>query len=126
VVAAEVPTLAAGAGSRPNTVHAFAGRAMPVQRPATGDVFLFIYRIRHRYDAYSWVDNIRYCTVFALGKDIADAERIAINSVHQHGWRVLKTDTATPFAWAHFNDGGADSAHVANLKDFGVSFKLNR
>jgi hypothetical protein len=107
-------------------VHALTVRATPVQRRSTGDVFLFIYRIRHRYDAYGWVDNIRYCTVFALGKDIADAERVAINNVHQHGWRVLKTDTATPFSWAHFNEGGTDSAHVANLKDFGVSFKLNR
>lgn len=126
MVAAEVRTLETGASARSKTVHALTARAMPVQRRATHAVFLFIYRIRHRYDAYGWVDNIRYCTVFALGKDITDAERVAINSVHQHGWRVLKTDTATPFSWAHFNEGGTDSAHVANLEDFGVSFKLNR
>jgi hypothetical protein len=133
MVAAEVDTRAnaavgvkAGNAARSKTVRTFVGRSRAVQRPVSGDVYLFIYRIRHRYDAYSWLDNIRYCTVFALGKNITDAERIAINSVHQHGWRVLKTDTATAFSWAQFNDGGTDSAHVANLSDFGVSFKLNR
>ena len=90
-----------------------------------GNVYLFIYRVRHGYDAYAWVDNIRYCTVFAYGKTFDDAERIAINCVHQHGWRILKTDTATAFAVDRFTDGGTDSAHVANLWDFGVSFKLN-
>jgi hypothetical protein len=63
--------------------------------------------------------------VFAYGKTFDDAERIAINCVHQHGWRILKTDTATAFAMDRFTDGGTDSAHVANLWDFGVSFKLN-
>jgi hypothetical protein len=126
MVAAGVETGRIESEARSIRVHTFVGGTRPVQRPASGDVYLFIYRIRHRYDAYSWVDNIRYCTVFALGNNIADAERIAINSVHQHGWRVLKTDTATEFAWAQFNDGGTDSAHVANLMDFGVSFKLNR
>jgi hypothetical protein len=126
MVAADVETRRVGSGARSKMVHAFVGRTRAVQRPVTGDVYLFIYRIRHRYDAYSWLDNIRYCTVFALGKNFADAERIAINSVHQHGWRVLKTDTATEFTWGQFNDGGTDSAHVANLRDFGVSFKLNR
>ena len=107
--------------------------ASPVQAPPVarsraqldGHVYLFIYRVRHGYDAYAWVDNIRYCTVFALGKTFADAERIAINCVHQHGWRILKTDTATAFATDRFTGDGTDAAHVANLADFGVSFKLN-
>jgi hypothetical protein len=117
--------------ARAETVRDSAPRAENVQGYTTrlqhlhGDVYLFIYRIRHSYDAYSWVDNIRYCTVFALGKHFADAERIAINCVHQHGWRILKTDTATAFALDRFTDGGTDAAHVANLWDFGVSFKLN-
>jgi hypothetical protein len=97
-----------------------------MQARLNGHVYLFIYRVRHGYDAYAWVDNIRYCTVFAFGKCFSDAERIAINSVHQHGWRILKTDTATAFAMDRFNDSGTDAAHVANLRDFGVSFKLNR
>ncbi len=91
-----------------------------------GDIYLFIYRVRHAYDAYAWLDNIRYCTVFARGKHFQDAERIAINCVHQHGWRILKTDTATAFAADRFTDAGTDAAHVANLCDFGVSFRLNR
>ena len=106
-------------------------RPVVVQTPMfdvqkSGKIYLFIYRIRHAYDAYAWVDNIRYCTVFALGKDLADAERVAINCVHQHGWRILKTDTATMFDADRFIDGCSDAAHVANLRDFGVSFKLNR
>ena len=114
---------------RAEMVHAAPAGAGSVQASARaqmeGNVFLFIYRVRHGYDAYAWVDNIRYCTVFALGKTFADAERVAINCVHQHGWRILKTDTATAFAMDRFTDGGTDSAHVANLWDFGVSFKLN-
>ncbi len=115
--------------ARAEMVHPATIRTGSVQSRARaqleGNVYLFIYRVRHGYDAYAWVDNIRYCTVFALGKTFADAERIAINCVHQHGWRILKTDTATAFAMDRFSDGGTDSAHVANLWDFGVSFKLN-
>jgi hypothetical protein len=116
---------------RAETVHPISLGTSPVQMQAPargaldGRVYLFIYRVRHGYDAYAWVDNIRYCTVFALGKTFSEAERIAINCVHQHGWRILKTDTATAFAVDRFTDGGTDAAHVANLADFGVSFKLN-
>ncbi len=116
---------------RAETVQGVVTRAEIVQpdldasKALHGDVYLFIYRIRHAYDAYAWVDNIRYCTVLALGKRFVDAERIAINCVHQHGWRILKTDTATAFDVGRFTDGGTDAAHLANLRDFGVSFKLN-
>jgi hypothetical protein len=113
---------------RPGPAGATPVQTSPRARPRTqldGRVYLFIYRVRHAYDAYAWVDNVRYCTVFALGRTFADAERIAINCVHQHGWRILKTDTATAFAMDRFSDGGTDAAHVANLADFGVSFKLN-
>jgi len=112
--------------ARAKTVQSQTARPKTVRETLHGDVYLFIYRVRHSYDAYTWIDNIRYCTVFALGKSFADAERIAINSVHQHGWRILKTDTATLFSPAQFSDGGTDAAHVANLSEFGVSFKLNR
>ena len=113
---------------RPSPIGAVSVQAPPLARTRAhleGHVYLFIYRVRHGYDAYAWVDNIRYCTVFALGKTFADAERIAINCVHQHGWRILKTDTATAFATDRFTGVGTDAAHVANLADFGVSFKLN-
>ena len=113
---------------RPSPIGAVSVQAPPLARTSAhleGHVYLFIYRVRHGYDAYAWVDNIRYCTVFALGKTFADAERIAINCVHQHGWRILKTDTATAFSTDRFTGVGTDAAHVANLADFGVSFKLN-
>jgi hypothetical protein len=121
---------AASAAERAEAVRVARLRATVVQKPVfdvqkSGQVYLFIYRVRHAYDAYAWVDNVRYCTVFALGKRFADAERVAINCVHQHGWRILKTDTATAFDGDRFTDGGTDAAHVANLRDFGVSFKLN-
>jgi hypothetical protein len=119
-------TVEAIAFARAETVQAPPSRSKSVQGALHGDVYLFIYRVRHSYDAYTWVDNIRYCTVFALGKSFTDAERVAINSVHQHGWRILKTDTATPFSAVQFSDGGTDAAHIANLREFGVSFKLNR
>jgi hypothetical protein len=122
----EAPAAAAVVFARAKIVRAPTPRANPAQPALHGDVYLFIYRIRHSYDAYTWVDNIRYCTVFALGGSFADAERIAINSVHQHGWRILKTDTATAFSPAQFSDGGTDAAHIANLGEFGVSFKLHR
>ncbi len=124
----ELKAIASASGSRlrAETVRPESWRVNPVRRARRGAVYLFIYRIRHSYDAYSWIDNVRYCTLFALGRNFADAERIAINSVHQHGWRVLKTDTATAFSWAQFTDGGTDAAHIANLDEFGVSFKLNR
>jgi hypothetical protein len=117
-------------GERADAVRAARVRPVAVQTPMfdvqkAGNIYLFIYRVRHGYDAYAWVDNIRYCTVFALGKDFTDAERVAINCVHQHGWRILKTDTATVFDADRFTDGGSDEAHIANLRDFGVSFKLN-
>jgi hypothetical protein len=120
------PAAAPAPLARAKSVRYPVPRANSVQETLHGDVYLFIYRIRHSYDAYSWVDNIRYCTVLALGNSFADAERIAINSVHQHGWRILKTDTATAFSPAQFSDGGTDAAHVANLREFGVSFKLHR
>ena len=121
---------AATNAERADAVQATLPRAVAVQPPTfdaqkTGKVYLFIYRVRHAYDAYAWVDNVRYCTVFALGKTFADAERIAINCVHQHSWRILKTDTATAFDIERFTEGGTDAAHIANLRDFGVSFKLN-
>ncbi len=118
---------AAGAGGAgTESVHRAIARTNLVRTATrTRDVFLFIYRVRHAYDAYSWLDNIRYCTVFARGRHLQEAERIAINCVHQHGWRILRTDTATAFAMERFTDDGTDAAHVANLYDFGVSFRLN-
>lgn len=123
-------TLPTTGGERADAVHAALARPVAVQTPMfdvqkSGKIYLFIYRVRHGYDAYAWIDNIRYCTVFALGKDLGAAERIAINCVHQHGWRILKTDTATMFDADRFIEGCSDDAHLANLRDFGVSFKLN-
>lgn len=87
-------------------------------------VYLFIYKVRHAYDEYEWQDEVRFCTVFSLGDSFADAESIAINSVHQHGWRILKTDTATAFDVADFRDNAREQEHFASLVEYGASFHL--
>lgn len=46
-------------------------------RKYQGQVHLFIYKVRHSYDAYAWTGETRFCTVFALGSRFEDAERIA-------------------------------------------------
>ena len=89
-----------------------------------GQVHLFIYPLRPRYDASAWTGETRFCTVFALGSRFEDAERIAINCVHQHGWRILKTDTATVFDIAKLGDNARDREHLASLIEFGASFHL--
>lgn len=89
-----------------------------------GRVFLFMYKVRHRYEQYEWQDEVRFCTVFALADRFVDAERIAINCVHQHGWRILKTDTATAFDIANFQDSPLERDHFANLAEYGASFHL--
>lgn len=89
-----------------------------------GRVYLFIYKVRHRYDEYEWADETRFCTVFTVADRFEDAEQIAINCVHQHGWRILKADTATAFDVSKFGDGALDSGHLANLVEFGSSFHL--
>lgn len=89
-----------------------------------GQVYLFIYKVRHRFDAYAWTGETRFCTVFALGSRFEDAECIAINCVHQHGWRILKTDTATGFDVEKLEDNVRDREHLASLIEYGASFYL--
>ena len=100
------------------------GRQPDQRHRYQGQVYLFIYKIRHRFDEYDWADETRFCTVFALGGRFEDAERVAINSVHQHGWRILKTDTATAFDIDDFQDCAMDQEHFASLVEFGASFRL--
>ena len=89
-------------------------------------VYLFIYKIRHAFDEYDWEEDVRFCTVFALADRFDDAERIAINCVHQHGWRILKTDTATAFDVSDLRDNPLEREHLANLVEYGTSFHLVR
>jgi hypothetical protein len=87
--------------------------------------FLFIYRVRHQQQPAD-METARYCTVLALGRDRAEAERIAINCVHQHGWHILRTDTATELPPAYRTDGELDAVLLGDLEAFGASFRLNR
>ena len=85
-------------------------------------IYLFIYRIRHRA-RQAGSDDARFCAVLVLGRSRSAAERIAINCVHQHGWHILKTDTATALERAELcGDDGA--IYRADLEAFGAAFRL--
>jgi hypothetical protein len=96
--------------------------AVPRKAPVT---YLFIYRVRHRMRPPNVTDE-RFCTVLALGRDQGEAERIAINCVHQHGWHILRTDTATPLSDSDLGDGELDAVLRADLRAFGSSFRLHK
>jgi hypothetical protein len=72
------------------------------------------------------VDDERFCTVLALGRDQREAERIAINSVHQHGWHILRTDTATALGDDAFGAGELDAVMKADVRAYGVAFRLHK
>lgn len=103
---------------RPLTDSHTAGRR---GRPST---YLFIYKVRHQKRPAD-SDDARFCTVLALGRDQMEAERIAINCVHQHGWRILRTDTATQLPEGGLGAGELDEVHRGDLKAFGTSFRLH-
>ncbi len=70
-------------------------------------VHAFIYQVRPRTAVSGTTDVRCYCTVLALGSSVRQAEAIAINSVHQHGWHILRADTVTTL----------DATDVAELDD---------
>ena len=104
---------------RPVTESLFPGRT---GRPST---YVFIYKVRHRQRPAD-SDDARFCTVLALGRDQPEAERIAINCVHQHGWHILRTDTAARLPDGDLGCGELDEVLRADLKAFGTSFRLHR
>lgn len=85
------------------------------------DTFVFIYRVRPISAA---PEQSRFCTVLSLARRFRDAEQIAINCVHQHGYHILRTDTAAklpPDELARYPEGANDAAE---LKRFGTVFHL--
>jgi hypothetical protein len=111
-----------------NTMSAHYAATMPRRRPvptSSTRTYLFIYRVRHQMRPPN-VDDERFCTVLALGRDQREAERIAINCVHQHGWHILRTDTATALADTDLGEGELDAVHRADLRAYGTSFRLHK
>lgn len=71
------------------------------------DTYLHIYRVTDE------INDLRYCTVVSAGRDRAQAEAIAINLVHQNGYHICATDTATAAPWLTAETDGALLADVA-------------
>jgi len=96
----------------------------PARRDAAEQrIYLFIYRIRHRARPRD-SDDQRFCAVLALGTSPSAAERIAINCVHQHGWHILRTDTATAIERNELEVGDDGAIFEADLAAFGTAFRL--
>jgi len=86
-------------------------------------VYLFIYRVRQRTRPPE-IEESRHCTVLVLGRSADAAERIAINCVHQHGFHILKTDTATVLSRGALEDGDDCAIYRSDLRAFGAAFRL--
>src|SRR5262245_45172257 len=94
---------------------------MLVTRTQPTETFVFIYRVRSMTAA---ADQSRYCTVLSLAARFRDAEQIAINCVHQHGYHILRTDTAAklpPDELSRYPEGAGDAEE---LRRFGTVFHL--
>jgi hypothetical protein len=76
--------------------------------------FLFIYQVSDAVGALSYV------SVVVLGRNRDQAEKIAINQVHQQQLHILRTDTATAAPWL---DEQHDGQTLGELAQFGVAVK---
>jgi hypothetical protein len=89
--------------------------------PKQGDIYLFIYQVRAQWAGEAAM--ARYCTLLAAAPSRQAAEQIAINEVHQQGWHILRTDTATRLAPEALIE--EDAERLQSLKRFGVHFTLS-
>jgi hypothetical protein len=90
--------------------------------PKQGDIYLFIYLVRPQFvqDAA----ELHYCTLLAAAPSRQAAEQIAINEVHQQGWHIMWTDTATRLAPDMLVEGD-DIQRLEALRHYGVHFALS-
>jgi hypothetical protein len=94
---------------------------MLMTRTQPTEAFVFIYRVRPMSAASA---QSRFCTVLSLATRFRDAEQIAINCVHQHGYHILRTDTAAKLApdeLSRYPEGAGDAKE---LRRFGTVFHL--
>lgn len=85
--------------------------------PSDRSRYLFIYLVRDEQSASS-----RFCTVLTYGRTQAEAERVAINRVHQQGMRILRTDTATAAPWL---DPTCDREYLDELARYGSALRVS-
>jgi len=79
------------------------------------DTYLHIYRTTNK------INRLGYCTVVSAGASRAQAEAIAINLVHQNGYHIVATDTATAAPWLTPECDGALLEEVAR---FGATLQV--
>ena len=94
---------------------------MLAERTRETETFVFIYRVR---PISAPPEQSRYCTVLSLARRFRDAEQIAINCVHQHGYHILRTDTAAKLDPDELARYPEDATDAAELKRFGTVFHL--
>jgi|GEM_PF-6039792 len=80
--------------------------------------FLHIYKVAGAQHAID--DEIHYVSVASLGQTRAAAESVAINLVHQNGYHILATDTATAAPWLTEEE---DLPYLQDLERYGVSLQ---
>jgi hypothetical protein len=85
-------------------------------------IHVFIYRVRPRLELAN-ASRARHCVVLSLGGARDDAEKIAINGVHQSGWHILRTDTAAVLDAAQIT-GEHDTAMLDDLSRFGWAIEV--
>lgn len=94
---------------------------MLMARARPTETFVFIYRVRPIDET---PEHSRYCTVLSLAARFRDAEQIAINCVHQHGYHILRTDTAAKLAPEELSRYPEDAGDAEELRRFGTVFHL--
>src|SRR4030095_10491613 len=110
-----------GGAADPRRPRNAAEEDMLMMRTQPTEAFVFIYRVRPMSAASA---QSRFCTVLSLAARFRDAEQIAINCVHQHGYHILRTDTAAKLApdeLSRYPEGAGDAKE---LRRFGTVFHL--
>ena len=64
--------------------------------------------------------NFHYVSVASLGHSREEAEKVAINLVHQRGYHILATDTATAAPWLTQEE---DLPYLEDLARYGSAFR---
>jgi len=80
--------------------------------------YLHIYKVVHATDQNG--QTFQYVSVASLGKDRQTAEKVAINLVHQRGYHIVATDTATAAPWLSQD---TDLPYLQDLERYGAALQ---
>ena len=80
--------------------------------------YLHIYKVVDATDHNG--QTFQYVSVASLGKDRATAEKVAINLVHQRGYHIVATDTATAAPWLSQD---TDLPYLQDLERYGAALQ---